>query len=623
MTSSSTSSSPSSSSFSSSSPNDGNDGGPFDGCTEIFVGGGWAGIYSLYRRVTSYPNLADTMCLMEASWRIGGRTYSVPINHTAVPFVQDVGAYRFSPDMHLVGDLILNELDLPTECYQTDCPSAKEDFPEPFMFNYSAPLRRIVNPDTGLPSGYATALHTMVDRVTTLGARVFTQMKLTNFSLTDEVGGGNVHLVFEDTVTGQAISLPSSSSSSSSDDTITALFLNLPRNKLLDVNGVAESLPSQSLKTIQCIVFDAPADLFGDETAAEFHDIARYTTNLGKAYLFYPNAWWRTLLHQTEGKWPTNVGFAAVITPSGVRFNIRWHDGPVACTTTTTGTDTTDTPTGGIGSCQGLLETYYSVSNETFYSSLPTSPDEPLGSIWDTDGPEAKAILLEAHNALLDILGPLITEQRRTNNVTATTTATNTVEDINSIFTPPTGLIVGVWHRPTMDHPYGRGYTAPTKVYYYPTESGTPDVACGVEGLTDDTYRDTVLRPWSGTHPNIFLMNNDYSCLDVRYLWGDWAEETLLQAERAVTMLGTPKASWVDMDYYQINIIQKLPGTLDGATATTATATTGGSYDAGTSWMMKLILLPLAVVALMLVVWKIISKSRSSKYRQGDYTVIP
>jgi hypothetical protein len=566
----------------------------FDECSEVFVGGGWAGIYSLYRRATSYPDRASAMCLMEASWRIGGRTYSVPINHTTIPFVQDVGAYRFSPDMHLVGDLILHELELPTECYQTDCPSAKEDFPEPFMFNYSAPLRRIVNPTTGLPSGYATALHAMIDKVESLGARVFVQTKLVQFNLTE--GNGNVQLVFEDTVSGQVAPLPSGSVDT--DDGISALFLNLPRNKLLEVRGVAESLSPTTLKTIQCIVFDAPADLFGDETAAEFHDISHYTTNLGKAYLYYPNAWWRTQLHQAVGKWPPDVGFAAVITPGGVRFNVRWHDGPVSCAM----------DGDGVESCQGLLETYYSVSNETFYSSLPTSPDEPLGSIWDTDGPEAQATLLQAHDALVDLLDPLIQQMNLT--------------DSKSVLTPPSGLIVGVWHRPTKQYPYGQGYTAPTKVYYYPTESGTPDQACGVEGLTDDTYRDMVLQPWREANPNIFLMNNDYSCLDVRYLWGDWAEETLLQAERAVTVLGTPKAPWLDGDYYQVNIVQVLNIGLGGSG--NAGFMNSALSDSRNAWMMKLILLPLAVVALMLTVWKV-AKSRfwSSKQQRPEYTVIP
>ena len=42
----------------------------------------------------------------------------------------DVGAYRFSPDMHLPGDLILKKLQLHTRCYEPGCPSAKLDMPK-------------------------------------------------------------------------------------------------------------------------------------------------------------------------------------------------------------------------------------------------------------------------------------------------------------------------------------------------------------------------------------------------------------------------------------------------------------------------------------------------------------
>jgi hypothetical protein len=55
--------------------------------------------------------------------------------------------------MHLPGDLILKKLQLPTLCYEPHCPSAKLDMPKPFIFNYSAPLRRVVDPSTGLPAG--------------------------------------------------------------------------------------------------------------------------------------------------------------------------------------------------------------------------------------------------------------------------------------------------------------------------------------------------------------------------------------------------------------------------------------------------------------------------------------
>jgi hypothetical protein len=78
------------------------------------------------------PCLIVSCC---ATGRIGGRTYSVPPSRLGKPFTLDVGAYRFTPDMHLPGDLILHHLKLPTECYEPDCPSAKDDFPKPFMFN--------------------------------------------------------------------------------------------------------------------------------------------------------------------------------------------------------------------------------------------------------------------------------------------------------------------------------------------------------------------------------------------------------------------------------------------------------------------------------------------------------
>lgn len=138
-------------------------------------------------------------------------------------FTLDVGAYRFSPDMHLPGDLIMKQLRLPTHCYEpgahvclyaclhvlcmdsfrplhalafflrfdssfryptpgypsakksmrdytralpnqtwhfeikqgrlpSGCQSAKEDVPKPFIFNYSAPLRRPSSFDLPPPS---------------------------------------------------------------------------------------------------------------------------------------------------------------------------------------------------------------------------------------------------------------------------------------------------------------------------------------------------------------------------------------------------------------------------------------------------------------------------------------
>jgi len=45
-------------------------------------------------------------------------------------------------------------------------------------------------------------------------------------------------------------------------------------------------------------------------------------------------------------------------------------------------------------------------------------------------------------------------------------------------------------------------------------------------------------------------------------MYGDWAEETLLQAERALRALGSPKPEWLDADYYH----KKIANVLDGDT---------------------------------------------------------
>jgi hypothetical protein len=588
-----------------------------ENCTEVVVGGGWAGVYSLYRRVMDDPGRASSACLMEASWRIGGRTYSVPINHTTAPFVQDVGAYRFSPDMHMVGDLILEQLQLPTECYQASCPSAREDFPKPFMFNYSAPLRRIVDPETKLPSGYATAMQRMIEEMQEMGARIFTQTKLIQFELIEPISDGHrnpyVQLSFQHTASGLIETIPNNLM----DNPIDMVVLNLPRNHLFEVKGVQESLSPMSKQTIGCIVFDTPADLFGDEIQKEVQSAQHYTTNLGKAYLFYNNAFWRTKLNETAGTWPPNVGFAAALTPEGVRLNVRWHDGPVMCEGQVNSNNKNNQST----KCMGLLETYYSVSNETFYSSLPTSYDEPLGSVWETDGPEAQAILLQAHTALVHSLKPLLEEDGIDGDA----------------LPPPTGLIVGIWHRPTEEYPLGRGYTAPTKVLYYPTESGLPDQACNVPGLTEKMYRDIVLQPWkendrvvvnghqnnknnykapSSIRDRIFLVNNDFSCLDVRYYWGDWAEESLLQAERAMLLLGMSPPPWlVNLDYYHTNVVNNVDSNIPPENMLLPTSTTP-------NLLLQWILLPVVLVVTVLALVGMI-KWRSGNKLQARYNPIP
>lgn len=534
-----------------------------ENCDEVFVGAGWAGVYSFYRRITNDNNInnnddnnrgppepARSYCLFQQSWRIGGRTYSVRVNHTTptntTDLVQDIGAYRYSPDMHLPGDLIDRDLQLTTECYQLGCPSARTDFPPNFLFNCTAPLRRIVDPGTGMPSGYVMPLRRMIDIAKSRGGRVFTSTGLTRLEILhtgaagSDDGGKNsntnsrMKLQFRNAMTNATIDVINPS----------VVVLNLPRNKLFDVDGVEESLDPNVAQTLRCTAFDTPSDLF----AHPLEDPPDEVTTLEKAYLYYEDAWWRTKLNLMEGEWPLPASFLTRPTRDGLRFNVRWHDGPVQCSVAAAAADSN--LSAEEQRCRGLLEIYYSVSNETFYSSLATDPNEPLGSIWDTESDDdehdaSAAMLTKVHAGLMDILAPLLV----------------TRELAASDFASPRGMIVGVWNRPNLDDPLGRGYTAPTKVLYDPRMSGPPGRACGVAGLTDELYRDIALQPWTSKNlPNLFLVNNDWVCMNVRYFFGDWAEESLLQAERVMHILGTPRPLWLNESYYREKVVAMAPG---------------------------------------------------------------
>merc|ERR1712032_337762 len=102
----------------------------------------------------------------------------------------------------------------------------------------------------------------------------------------------------------------------------------------------------------------------------------------------------------------------------------------------------------------------------------------------------------------------------------------------------------------------------PTKVLYDPSMSGVPSKACGnVSGLDDTTYRDVVLQPWKDSHQlsNIFLVNNDWICMNVHKFYGDWAEESLLQAERTMYLLNkTSKPTWLNSTYYKTRVTSQV-----------------------------------------------------------------
>lgn len=487
-------------------------------CTDVIIGAGWSGVYFAYRRAMSSRTGNANICLFEASDRVGGRTYSVPpttLGHAE--FTLDVGAYRFSPDMHLPGDLILHDLLLPTACYEPGCPSAATDFPKPFIFNYTAPLRRIVDATTRLPAGYASAMHAMLARVK---KQVTLYLNASLVGLTP-LGPSTTQLAFSGGHTVRATGV---------------VLLNLPRNRLLMLRESLKPphVAPRTLAMLECIKFDAPAKLF--------HNMSMESaTALAKAYLYYEDAWWWTRINQTVGQTPANA-FLPLSTSTGIFVGVHWNDGPVRCTSGVAGAASyrpePDTPLPAGTRCSGYLEMYYAATNETFFYGISGAPTEPLG-IAHQAPPFEHAKVEEAHAALLEAIAPLL----RHKGVAADSLA------------HPSQLVVGVWSRPS-SVAHDTGYTAPTKVYWAPEVSGSPGKACGVDGLTDAEYRTTVLQPFGRASP-IFLANNDWICQDVTYFYGDWAEETLLQAERALHRLGVPRPAWLNASYYHEKVASK------------------------------------------------------------------
>jgi len=318
-------------------------------CSEVVIGGGWSGVYFAYRRLDEPAYNASRLCLFEASDRIGGRTYSVrdELDLGDGQLTLDVGAYRFSPDMHLPGDLILKRLQLPTLCYEPGCPSPKLDMPKPFLFNYSAPLRRVVDPSTGLPAGYDTPIRAMVRSLKAAGATVALEHELVGISPSS--GGAPPTL---------AIRTPSGSVFLSP----TLALLNVPRARLLPLPGVSDLFSPRATRTLRCVKFDQPP---GPDWKNWSIPETSFSA-LSKAYFGYDDAWWQTKLNHTSGEYPENA-FFPLKTSFGIDIGVRWSDGPVVCQ--------------GGGVCAGYLEAYYAVSNETFFASVSGQPFEPLGTV--------------------------------------------------------------------------------------------------------------------------------------------------------------------------------------------------------------------------------------------------
>lgn len=499
-------------------------------CSEVVVGGGWSGVYWAWRRLDQPGYDASGLCLLEASGRLGGRTYTVrDLALGGHNFTLDVGAYRFSPDMHLPGDVIL-KLALPTACYEPGCPSAKKDMPKPFQFNYSAPLRRIIDPATGLPAGYATALEAMAREIAAAGATVTLGAELVGIEPRGGAADGAA-------AGAPALRIKSAAGGATQTERIepAVVMLNVPRARLLPLPGVASLLGGRVKSALSCIRFDSPKGA-GWKNFSRFHS-GNGTTALSKAYLGYESAWWRSpAVNLTEGEYPQNA-FFPIATSKGVPIGVRWSDGPVRCAA---GAAERGAAGGAERECAGFLEIFYSVSNETLFRSVSRAPVDPLGVATRAT---AGATLDLVHEALLEAISPLLTAR-----------------GVKAASLPkPSLLAVGVWTRPDAKEPLGPpvGYTAPTKVYYAPEVSGSLGAACGVSGLSEGEYRLAALQPLGPGAP-LYMANNDWVVSETRYMYGDWAEESLLQAERALRVAGQPRPAWLDADYYEQRVASVL-----------------------------------------------------------------
>ena len=312
-----------------------------------------------------------------------------------------LGAYRFSPDMHLPGDLIVNDLGLVTECYEPKCLPTSVDFPPPlFSFNYSAPLRRVVDRFTGRATGYVTPINLMVERLRSLGVRIFMNMELTDIETVQDKSSETFKLEITRSDSGKVISVQSG-----------LVFLNLPRNRLLKLPGIRHVRP-RILNMLKCIKHDMPKSFP--------HLSTKPTAASTKAYLYYSDAWWITKINETAGTYPSRR-LPPIRTSFGIYVNPRWNDGPTVCDSERS-------------KCHGFLLVYYSVSNETFFAGK--LKNGVLRELRRRESAQAAKKLDLVHEALLEGIAPIITVRK-------------------SSLVAPDMLVVGKWNKPDAEFPYG------------------------------------------------------------------------------------------------------------------------------------------------------------------------
>merc|ERR1712232_759162 len=135
-------------------------------------------------------------------------------------------------------------------------------------------------------------------------------------------------------------------------------------------------------------------------------------------------------------------------------------------------------------------EVFYATKNQTFFDDLKGGPEDPLGML-NSSTPDGVSKLKTLHLAIMEATRPLFVNKSLTQPQA-----------------PPRMVVVGVWDRS------GKGYTAPTKVYYSASIGDSMAKACGVPALTEKEYRDSILSPF-GHGARIHVANNDWVAQEV------------------------------------------------------------------------------------------------------------
>lgn len=314
------------------------------------------------RLVESKRHNADDICIFEWNDSPGGRVKSLYGVGPDGDFVVDAGAYRYVPSNDngigennwypganydpftmppplwyvtpITSYLIQEKFKLSTLCYST----------AEFCL-----ARKIVDA-SGRNAGFFTLVNSMINEIIDAGVHLYYSHKLTSISQSD--AAGSKKLTFE------------TASGVETVETVDYLFLNTGLSPTLDIVR-SSSIPMH--------------DDFLKNMVALRPQFAR------KLYLFYKDAWWKTILNKHDGTFSQPGDF------DKVPLEGRYHDGDVNCNNST-------------GTCSGFLLALYSRDDNDEGSSFLRRFQEHITNPITTltnDTPEGRVLLTSAHEALM------------------------------------------------------------------------------------------------------------------------------------------------------------------------------------------------------------------------------